>query len=38
MLDTTDKIEDIEENVAHVEYTDTNVVKLSFGSKTKGNA
>ena len=38
MLDTPDKIEDIEDSIAHVEYTDTNVVKLSFGSKTKGNA
>lgn len=38
MLDTSDSIGDIEDNIAHVEYTDTNVVKLSFGSKTKGNA
>ena len=38
MLDTSDSISNIEDNVAHVENTDTNVVKLNFGSKTKGSA
>jgi hypothetical protein len=38
MLDNSDEIEDIEDRIAKVEYTDSNVVKLSFGSKTKGNA
>ena len=38
MLDNSDEIEDIEGRIAKVEYTDSNVVKLSFGSKTKGNA
>lgn len=38
LLDSPDKVEDIEESIAHVEYTDTNVVKLTFGSKTKGSA
>jgi len=38
MLDTPEDLSDIEDRIAKVEYTDSNIVKLSFSSKTKGNA